>query len=257
MGMTGEVVAELAYGFCLLVGHTLAGFPIVAAVVGEGELGLSLPDCKVTDTHTVLQQTEGKIAVGLPFLQRMAEKHFAVNGIGGAPIGYRNHHLVPAVGAEQMRPVRILLEQRLHPVVSLPVVFAVVYAEAGRAVVIAAITDVEKVQRIVILEDTRTPLSTRIDIVGMLRICGSPETVHVTQAVVPSAIHHHLYAVAYFIVARQTLVIPKRQAVGGDDFRHTVCGCHPEFPGGVFGHPFSGIQFRCYGQQRHQKHPQS
>ena len=38
--MAGEVVAELAYGLCLLVGHTLAGFPIVAAVVGEGELGL-------------------------------------------------------------------------------------------------------------------------------------------------------------------------------------------------------------------------
>ena len=243
MGMAGEVVAELAYGLCLLVGHTLAGFLIVTAVVGESKLGLGFPDCKVTDTHTVLQQTEGKITVGLPFLQRMTEKHFAVNGIGSTPIGYRNYHLVPAVGAKQMWIVRILLEQRLHPVISLSVVFAVVFAEAGRAVVIAAITDVEKIQRIVILEDTRTPLSTRIDVVGMLRICGSPEAVHVTQAVVPSAIHHHLYAVAYFIVARQTLVIPKRQAVGGDDFRHTVCGCHPEFPGGVFGHPFPGIQF--------------
>ena len=139
--------------------------------------------------------------------------------------------MIPVVRFQQVCLVGIFLQDG-WPLGSIcdASLIAVVSAEAGSRVMVAAIAHIVEPQGIAVQEHSPTLFHSMENIIRIFRVAGHPEAVQVAQPVgrlIVSFLHHHAGIIFYRDAPLHLLLTPKRQSLWRNDISRIAPERHP------------------------------
>lgn len=174
---------------------------------------LDVFDMEPGEQDMVFKQAQPKVTVALAGLKPVAEQDLAINHVCGHAALNPDAYLVPVSGNQQVGRVIVFLDEWLDIRAVHGILAAEISPEARGGIIIAAIAYIKQVHGVVLAEYALPPCSAFEQVVGMHRVVGCPEAVHVTEPVVFASVGHHLYAVGDFVIAGQPLIVPQCGAI--------------------------------------------